>query len=149
MRLPLHRCSDSRYTGGQTPLHRWSESPATQESQTPVTQVVRLPIHKWSDSRYTGAQTPVTPVDRDSRYTGGQTPVTQVVRNNRYLGNEKADRLAKEAARSENMQHVFDRIPKSTSHHKAEEAKQECKPSGQRLTKRQPLNITFLQSRID
>jgi len=42
------------------------------------------------------------------------------------LGNEIADRLAKEAARSENMQYVFDRIPKSTLQHKAEEeAKQE------------------------
>ena len=42
------------------------------------------------------------------------------------LGNEVADMLAKEAARSENMQYVFDRIPKSTLQHKAEaEAKKE------------------------
>ena len=31
------------------------------------------------------------------------------------------DRLAKEAVRSENMQYVFDMMPKSTLHHKAEE----------------------------
>jgi ribonuclease HI len=37
------------------------------------------------------------------------------------LGNEIADRLAKEAARSENMQYVFDRIPKSTLQNEAEE----------------------------
>ena len=37
------------------------------------------------------------------------------------LGNEIADRLAKEAARSENMQYVFDRIPKSILNQKAEE----------------------------
>ena len=37
------------------------------------------------------------------------------------LGNEIADRLAKEAARSEKTQYVFDRIPKSTLQHKAEE----------------------------
>jgi ribonuclease HI len=39
----------------------------------------------------------------------------------RTLGNEVADMLAKEAARSENMQCVFDRIPKSTLQYKAEE----------------------------
>jgi len=37
------------------------------------------------------------------------------------LGNEVADMLAKEAARSENMQCVIDRIPKSTLQYKAEE----------------------------
>jgi len=37
------------------------------------------------------------------------------------LGNEVADKLAKEAARSKNMQCVFDRIPKSTLKYKAEE----------------------------
>ena len=37
------------------------------------------------------------------------------------LGNEIADRLAKAAARSENTQYVFDRTPKSTLQHKAEE----------------------------
>ena len=37
------------------------------------------------------------------------------------LGNEVADMLAKEAAWSENMQYVFDRIPKSTLQYKAEE----------------------------
>jgi ribonuclease HI len=43
------------------------------------------------------------------------------------LGNEIADRLAKEPARSENMQYEFDRTPKSTLQHKEEdEAIQEC-----------------------
>ena len=45
---------------------------------------------------------------------------------NYFIQMLQADRLAKEAARSENMQYVLDRIPKSTLHHKAEvEAKQE------------------------
>jgi ribonuclease HI len=37
------------------------------------------------------------------------------------LGHEIAERLAKQAARNDNMQYVFDRIPKSTFQHKAEE----------------------------
>jgi ribonuclease HI len=41
------------------------------------------------------------------------------------LGNEVADTLAKEAARSENMQYAFDRIPKSTLQYKAEEEAKE------------------------
>jgi ribonuclease HI len=66
------------------------------------------------------------------------------------LGNDIADRLAKEAARSENMQYVFDRIPKSTSQHEAEEeAKQEWQTEWSRPTKRRPLDNTFLQFRTD
>jgi len=41
------------------------------------------------------------------------------------LGNEVADKLAKKAAWSENMQYVFDRIPKSTLQYKAEEEAKE------------------------
>ena len=115
----------SRYTGGHSPVTHVVRDSRYTGGHSPITKVVRLPLHRWSDSRCTSGQTPVTQVDRDSRYTGGQAPVTQLVRNSRYLENEKVDRLAKEAARSENMQHVFDRIPKSISHHKAEEAKQE------------------------
>jgi ribonuclease HI len=36
-------------------------------------------------------------------------------------GNEKADRLAKEAARSGSMKHAFTKIPKSTLNKEAEE----------------------------
>jgi len=58
--------------------------------------------------------------------------------------------LAKEAARSENMQYVFDRIPESTLQYNAEEeTKKNSKPSGQRPTMRQPLDNNFLQSRKD
>jgi ribonuclease HI len=39
-------------------------------------------------------------------------------------GNELTDRLAKEAARSDDTSYVFDRIPKSILYHDAEEAKQ-------------------------
>jgi ribonuclease HI len=39
-------------------------------------------------------------------------------------GNDIADRLAKEAARSKDTNLAFNRIPKSTLYHEAEEAKQ-------------------------
>ena len=58
--------------------------------------------------------------------------------------------LAKEAARSENMQYLFDRILKASYNIKQKrKPKKNGKPSGQRPTKRQPLDNTFLQSRID
>ena len=70
-----------------------------------------------------------------------------------YVGihvNELADRLAKEAARSEGTNYEFNKIPKSFLYHEAaEEAIQNGKPNGPHATRWQQQNNIPQQSGTD
>ena len=64
--------------------------------------------------------------------------------------NELADRLAKEAERTEGTNYEFNKIPKSFLYHEAaEEAIQNGKPNGPHATRRQQQNNTSQQSGTD